>query len=99
MDKIDLEFLNVGDKCITITVHNPEKVQIHHGTTKGTFADFPVDAILTVSGNNGPFEFVRVETLSEIPYIEECRLRKENTLVREIYEEYKVALILAYKGE
>ena len=30
-----------------------------------------------------------------IEYHEECRLRVENTLVKELWEQYKVALILA----
>ena len=99
MDKIDMEFYHVGDNCDTITIHKPEQVTVNNGSTQGSFASFPKDAILTVSGNAGPLEYIQVESHIGIPYSEECELRKENRLVRELYEEYKVALILAHKGD
>ncbi len=100
MDKIDLEFLHVDkEECKTITITNPERIHIKNHDTDGSFADFPTDCVLTVSdqGSGLTLEYVQVDGENGISVREERKLRKENTLVREIYEEYRVALILAHK--
>lgn len=42
---------------------------------------------------------VQKEVQPTISYQEEMRLREENTFVGELYEQYKVALILASEGD
>lgn len=97
MDKIDMKFYHVDKKtCTKITVYKPEQVYVNN---KDNFTSFSKDAVLILSSNDGPLEFIQVESHIGITYFEECKLRKENRLVRELYEEYKVALILAHNGD
>lgn len=103
MDKIDLEFLHVNKEiCDVITITDPEKVHIKNNDTDGNFAEFPSDCVLTVSdqGSEEILEYIRVDTQENgISVREERKLRKENSFVKELYEEYRVALILAHKGD
>ena len=102
MDKIDLEFLHVDKgECDTITITNPEKVSVKNNDTDGCFDEFPKDCVLTVTdaASEEILEYIQVDAENGIPIREERRLRKENTLVKELYEEYRVALILAHKGD
>lgn len=103
MDKINMEFLHVDkETCDIITITSPEQVHIKNNDTDGSFADFSLDCVLTVldQGSEEIIEYVRVDTQDEngISKREERKLRKENKFVRELYEQYKVALILAHKG-
>ncbi len=102
MDKIDMEFLHVAkEECETITITSPERVHIKHNDTDGNFAEFPSDCVLTVSDQASGIvlEYVQLEGKDDITVREERKLRKENTFVSELYDEYRVALILAHKGD
>ncbi len=99
MDKIDMEFIHVDkDFCNTITITSPEKIHVKNNGTDGYFNEFSKDCVLTVSdlGSGQILEYVQVDAENGISLIEERKLRKENTLVRELYKEYRVALILAH---
>lgn len=101
MDKIDLEIIQVDkDICDKVTITSPERVHIKNKNTDGYFSDFPVDCVLTLTDRASGIilEYVQVEGKDDITVREERKLRKENTFVRELYEEYRVSLILAHGG-
>ena len=69
-------------------------------TFNETWPSYTPPHIVTVCGENGrQIEFVRYDSVEDMTYDEEVALREDNEFVKELYEQYRVALILTHKGK
>lgn len=96
LDKVGISCAVAPEDQITIQPENPFPTITF---TPAPAVDDYKDCIIRIDGEQGAMEWIQIKNVDGVDYDEELRLREENTLVKELYEEYKMAVILAHKGK